>query len=158
MNTRPRSAAHNPQDTALGEQTRVSFVLDPFASVEYKYVLPADTTLVYHWQATNDVVFDLHSEEDGREKEDGRESEDSVTWQQGRARQADGAYTAPFDGIHGWFWENRGTDRVEITLESAGHLSRAMVYEGGFVREVPLLDELEDLRSQRTDGTLTNRQ
>jgi len=39
--------------------------------------------------------------------------------------QANGTYTAPFSGIHGWYWENTGTEEVTITLTTAGFYSTA---------------------------------
>jgi hypothetical protein len=30
------------------------------------------------------------------------------------------AFTAGFDGIHGWFWRNKGTQPVTITVKVSG--------------------------------------
>ena len=43
---------------------------------------------------------------------------------------ANGSYVAPFTGIHGWYWENPGTEELIITLSTAGfyrdaHVARA---------------------------------
>jgi hypothetical protein len=34
--------------------------------------------------------------------------------------QASGTLTAPFPGIHGWYWENTGDREITVTLKSAG--------------------------------------
>ena len=36
-----------------------------------------------------------------------------------------GTYTAPFTGIHGWYWENVGTEEITITLHTAGFYTNA---------------------------------
>ena len=128
---RPDVAAHQLLETRW-RTDRITLVLDPFASVEYKYPMTASSPLVYHWSADAELVFDFHSEEEGRDPEA------AISWQQGRDVQANGAYTAPFNGIHGWFWENRGTAPVTLTLETAGNIHSGLLYEGGFAHSVPL--------------------
>ena len=104
------------------------FELEPFESVEYKYVLGAGQSMVFAWQARtedgslSEVVFDFHSEEEGTDPED------SVTFDIGRASQAQGNYVAPFAGIHGWYWENRGAQFVTVTLKTSGFYPSAKVY------------------------------
>ncbi|GIS19897.1 MAG: hypothetical protein CM15mP120_18130 [Pseudomonadota bacterium] len=52
------------------------FELAPFESVEYKYRLAAGQSMVFAWQAQSldgeltEVVYDLHSEEEGTDPED----------------------------------------------------------------------------------------
>ena len=38
-----------------------------------------------------------------------------------RASEASGTLTAPFSGIHGWYWENVGDQEITVTLTSAGY-------------------------------------
>lgn len=33
---------------------------------------------------------------------------------------ASGVFTAPFDGSHGWYWENRGAETVTVVLQASG--------------------------------------
>ena len=110
----------------------VRFVLDPFASIEYKYPLATGASFVYHWHASDELVFDFHSEEQGEDPED------AISFSVGRGKQASGAYTAAFDGIHGWFWENRTTAAVVLTLDSAGHFTDAILYQGGIPTTVAI--------------------
>lgn len=103
-------------------QDRVEFPLAPFESVEYKYVLAAGQSVVYSWEATGEVVFDLHSEEEGTDPED------AVTFSVGAGSGENGTYVAPYSGVHGWFWENRGTADVLVTLETAGFAPESITY------------------------------
>jgi hypothetical protein len=111
-------AALSDQPSAF-RQERVRFELAPFESVEYKYRLEAAAAMVFSWRASGEVVFDFHAEPDGAEEGY------AESFEQGRDRARNGTYVAPFAGIHGWFWENRGTDTVTVTLDASGFIDRA---------------------------------
>jgi hypothetical protein len=108
----------------------VSFELAPFESVEYKYRLEEGATLVFTWQASADVVAELHSEPD--DAPPGVAESFDLT----RGVSAGGGYRAPFSGWHGWFWENRTMQTLSVSLDAAGYISAARVYHGGRVQEV----------------------
>ena len=129
------SGAISRQDVAYKTNT-ASFELGPYEFVEFKYRLEQGATMVYSWTATGPVIYDLHSEPDGA-PEGYAESFDKA---QGPA--AHGSYTAPFSGIHGWFWENPGTKLVTITLTTAGFYSSAQEFRDNDSSFHPL-DDLE---------------
>ena len=106
--------------------------LAPFESVEYKFTLQQGQALVYQWRSQAEVVFDLHSEEAGTDPED------AVTFSAGRAASQQGTYVAPFDGLHGWFWENRGSQEVEVTLTTTGYARQATLFNASGAFERPL--------------------
>jgi len=103
-----------PQERAYQHET-VAFTLGPRDSIEYKYRLDKGEALLYSWKATGPVNYELHAEPDGAprgyaESFDKKDSKDG----------ASGTLTAPFSGIHGWFWENRTDKEVTVTLSAAG--------------------------------------
>jgi hypothetical protein len=98
------------------------FVLGPYEFIEYKYRIEQGGSMVFSWVATGPLIYDFHSEPDGA-PEGYAESFDKQ-----QAPQAHGTYTAPFSGIHGWFWENPGTKDVTITLTTAGFYSAAQEF------------------------------
>ncbi len=100
----------------------IEFTLGPFESIEYKYPLEQGQAIVYTWQATGEVVFDLHSEEVGTDPEE------AVSFSVGRGLEEHGTYVAPYDGIHGWFWENRGDEQVDVTLTTSGYFRSSKTY------------------------------
>lgn len=100
------------------------FVLGPYEFLEYKYRLEQGGTMVFSWEATRPVIYDFHSEPDGA-PEGYAESFDKA-----QAAQAHGTYTAPFSGIHGWFWENPGSGEVTIKLTTAGFYTAAQEFSG----------------------------
>ncbi len=123
------SVAALSKQPATYHKDRVEFPLAPFESVEYKYALEQGQSMVFTWQAisaSNDpqteLIFDMHSEEKGTDPED------SVTFDIGRAADAHGSFVAPFDGIHGWYWENRTGEDIVVELVTTGFYSKATTY------------------------------
>lgn len=104
---------------------RVRFELAPFESVEYKYRVEQGGGLVFSWQATGEVIFDLHAEPDGAEPGY------AESFAKGRNTSEQGTYLAPFPGIHGWFWENRGTGPVQVELVTSGFYDHAVEFRDG---------------------------
>jgi len=105
------------------------FKLAPFESLEYKYRLEKGAAMVYSWQADDDVLFEMHSEPDGAAPSFAQ------TFSKGRGKQSNAAYRAPFPGIHGWFWQNRGVKEVTVQLNTGGFFPYAIEFrEGGEFR------------------------
>jgi hypothetical protein len=98
----------------------VDFVLGPREGIEYKYRLEKGEALLYSWKATAAVNYELHAEPDGgpRGYAQSYEKKDAT-------REASGTLTAPFSGIHGWFWENTTDQPVTVTLRSSGFYNLA---------------------------------
>ena len=102
----------------------VEFILEPFQSLEYKYLMDQGNALVFSWQADGGLYFDLHAE--NITVEDYEES-----YAAGDATGDQGAYEAAFNGMHGWFWENRTFEDVTLRLSTAGFYVSATEYRGG---------------------------
>ena len=103
-----------PQEREYREET-VDFKIAPGEFVEYKYRLGKGEALLYSWKATGRVNVDVHAEPDGAPQgyAESYEKKDRVT-------QGSGTLTAPFSGIHGWYWQNQGDSEVTVSLASAG--------------------------------------
>ena len=107
--------------------------------LEYKYYLEAGASMVYSWQSSAVLSYDFHGQPDGAA---GRFAE---SFDIGDSDQGHGSYAAPFAGIHGWYWENKGTTQVTINLSSAGFYGHA--YEGR--DRVNGTHEVSDLRGNK---------
>jgi hypothetical protein len=103
-----------PQDRDFEGET-VTFTVSPRDGFEYKYRLDKGEALLYSWTATGPVNYELHAEPDGAPRGYAESYEKGQ-----KETQASGTLTAPFSGIHGWFWENVGDQEVTVTLRSAG--------------------------------------
>jgi hypothetical protein len=115
------SGAIKRQDVAY-KTNRASFELGPYEFVEFKYRLEQGASMVYSWTATGPVIYDFHSEPDGAP------AGYAESFDKAQMPEAHGTYTAPFSGIHGWFWENPGTKPVTITLTTAGFYTAAQEF------------------------------
>jgi hypothetical protein len=106
----------------------IDFVLGPRESIEYKYRLDKGEALLYAWTATRPVNYELHAEPDGAPRGYAQSYE-----KKNAVPNASGTLTAPFPGIHGWFWENTTDQRVTVTLKSAGFYNLAHEFRGSGV-------------------------
>lgn len=128
----PPSPALTPAAQGIRSE-EIEFALEPFQSVEYKYELAEGAGMTFSWSADGDVYYDMHAEPEGAEP--GYAESFAI----GTGSRQDGVYVPTFPGIHGWFWENRGTAPVMVRLESAGFYTGAIIFEGGgqTAREIP---------------------
>lgn len=113
-----------PQFNDYRVDTR-EFTLPAGQGMEFKYELDKGATMLYSWRANQYVDFDFHTEPEGKP------SSASDSFEKGEASQKRGAYTAPYNGIHGWWWENKTDRDVTITLTTAGFYDEAMLFEAG---------------------------
>ncbi len=122
------TAAASPLESREQPHVRDSaeFVLEGFQSLEYKYHLNAGDTLVYGWEATDDLVFDMHADPEGLPGE-----ENVRSFEQATGARRSGVYHAPFTGIHGWFWENRSFEVVTLRLEASGFFDGTVLFRDG---------------------------
>ena len=115
--------------------------LAPYEYVEYKYRLEKDATMLYSWSATAALRHDMHGE---RAAGPGDEPAEQSFDKQDR-RQASGSLTAPFSGIHGWYWENPGAEPITIKLTSAGYYSSAVEIRSDRTRRTRTLRTIDSL-------------
>ena len=127
-----RPGANTPQPVALKQDT-VTFKLGPFEGMEYKYRMEKGASMVYSWTATGKVRFDFHGEPQGAPKGY------AESYEMSEGQKASGSFFAPTTGIHGWFWENLGTDDITVTLTSTGFYASAIEFsaDGQKPHELP---------------------
>lgn len=113
----PVASAPAATSTATDSTTGLSHVtevrLAPGVGKEIKLAMRKGAVASYTWNVVGGVVnYDTHA--------------DSPTikyhgYAKGTATPADsGRLTAAFDGMHGWFWRNRGREPVVLTLRTTG--------------------------------------
>jgi hypothetical protein len=113
-----------PQEKPFHGET-VEFHLEPHGSLEYKYRLDKGAALLFAWKATAPVNYELHAEPDGAPRGYAQSYEKSTV-----AAKA-GTLTAPFPGIHGWYWENPTDRPVTVTLSSSGFYNLSHEFRTG---------------------------
>ena len=107
------------------QQETVSFTLAPGEGMEYKYRLDKGEALLYSWTATAPVDYEFHAEPDGGPRGYAQTYEKVP-----QRTEASGTLTAPFSGIHGWFWENKTGQEVIVTLTASGFYNMSHEFRG----------------------------
>jgi hypothetical protein len=93
----------------------VKITVPPKKGLEYKFALDKDALLDYAWQTDGAALyFDFHGEPKG-EKNGYFKS-----YQESASNQSSGSLTAPFAGVHGWYWENDSDQPIVVTLSTNG--------------------------------------
>ena len=92
--------------------------------LEYKFFLKTGQRMVYDWKimvnedesnpGPETLIYDFHGEPEGDTT--GFYESYSVS----NASAAKGTFTAPFTGIHGWYWNNTSKSSAKIILITSG--------------------------------------
>jgi hypothetical protein len=92
----------------------MSLTLAPGKGAEIKAVMQTGDNFVFSWTADGDVNFDMHGElPDAGDKS-------TSFWKDKQKNSGHGSFVAPFAGIHGWYWSNRGKQPVTVTVKTSG--------------------------------------
>ncbi len=114
------------------------FQLRPGEGVEMKYHMQKGAEMVYGWKGDGKLTFEFHGEPDQKPNKDYFESYE-LDNKVGKDASY-GSFTAPSTGIHGWFWQNKGTKPVQFHLNVAGFFDSAKMYVDGVPEDVPVED------------------
>lgn len=94
----------------------MTVVLPPHRGTEVKAHMTKGDSLIFRWEAKGGLVkLDMHGE-----PTNGKDDEFSSYWKEKEIQEAQGTFTAPFDGTHGWYWRNNGETPVTVTVRTNG--------------------------------------
>lgn len=111
----PEAAATVAAATTPFRSDEMTLTLKPGESVEIKATMAQGASYVFSWTVAGGTVeFDMHGE-----YADGRGGEASYA-KGDEAASGHGTFRAPFDGRHGWFWQNLTWEPVTLTLKTSG--------------------------------------
>lgn len=98
---------------------RLGGLEDNYGQMEYKISMQPGETMVYSWTASHALDYEFH----GHTLETEHDPTINVmNYEAGTAASVNGAFTAPLDGIHGWYFLNRDVDTpVDIEIELSGY-------------------------------------
>jgi hypothetical protein len=104
------------QRSAPFRNDEISIVLKPGEGAEIKATMNKSDRFMYSWTAEGGPVdFDMHGEEFNAP------AGDYTSFSKKKQQTNDnGAFIAPFDGIHGWYWANKGTSPVTVIVKTSG--------------------------------------
>lgn len=96
-----------------------SIVLEPYDGIELKAAMNAGDRFVFDWNTDGAALYtDMHGEK--------YNAGDEFTsyWKVKEQQQAKGAFTAPFDGTHGWYWQNMTDEPITIHVKVSGFFEK----------------------------------
>jgi hypothetical protein len=125
LSTPPVLTDWNRDQTRSYKVDSRKFELPVGGQIEFKYQIRKGSNLVYSWRSTGKVKYEFHGEPNAGPNGTYQSyaKDDKVGAQQGN-----GSFTAPFSGIHGWYWENASSAPVTIELQSAGFYTQAELF------------------------------
>jgi hypothetical protein len=109
--------------------------------LEYKVRMKKDATLIFEWSVSDisnpaEFYFDFHGHTLTAAKE-----MTVATYKQATGTSANGALTAPFDGVHGWFLQNQSANPIVVHVKLSGFYELIPPgdtgNEGGIIANVP---------------------
>jgi hypothetical protein len=93
----------------------MTVTLPPGEGVDVKARMEEGVACVFHWTASAPVAVDMHGERKGAT--DGKYTS---YWIERGISEGSGSFTAPFEGIHGWYWLNLGSQPVVVKVQVSG--------------------------------------
>lgn len=109
----PTGATPAPGSDPEAREDTKQFTLPPRGSIEWKFRLAEGAAFEYDWVASRPVSFDFHGDFD-----DG--TDDFVSHKEATLASDADTFTIPFDGRHGWYFQNANAQTVTITLHTKG--------------------------------------
>lgn len=120
----PVAAATVTQSESPFQNGEMTVVLEPNQGTEVKALMRAGESFVFSWSTDGGAVnFDMHGERPNAG------DEFSSYWKDRGMTSGHGSFTAPFDGSHGWYWKNKGTEPVKVTVKLSGFYEK--LYQPG---------------------------
>jgi len=119
----PRPQAETPAAKPAGASApamrvdQMVLTLRPNEGKEVKLAMSKGEQVSYFWWTDSGPAnFDVHSDSV-------KHRIDYRSYEKGRKERSEGVLEAEFDGKHGWFWRNRTSRTMTITLEVKGQYS-----------------------------------
>lgn len=114
--TAASGAAGVVRSSAAWRADEMSVTLAPGESAEVKALVRKGEQFVFNWSTNGaPVKSDMHGE-----PENAKPNEFTTYWKEPQQTRGQGSFTAGFDGIHGWYWRNKGNKPVTIKVEVSG--------------------------------------
>jgi hypothetical protein len=102
--------------TGAWRQDEMRIELAPHSGQEVKAHMKQGDTFLFEWQSQGGPVkVDMHGE-----RPNATDGEFTSYWEERELSSAQGTFTAPYEGTHGWYWRNKGETPVTVTVRTAG--------------------------------------
>jgi hypothetical protein len=109
--------AHAQAPTSRNDEVIVT--LRPGESAEVKAFMKVGDEMSWRWSTVGGKLnFEFHGELPNAP--DGK----FTSYGKGSADMAEGAFKPKFDGTHGWFWRNRTSQTITVTVSTSGRYEK----------------------------------
>ncbi|MEA1671982.1 hypothetical protein [Nitrospirillum sp. BR 11163] len=102
------------EKTAPLRSDEMTLTLAPHSGAEIKAHMREGDHFIFRWEASAPVKVDMHGERVNAG------DEFTSYWKEKELATAQGSFTAPFEGTHGWYWHNRGDAPITVTVRTSG--------------------------------------
>lgn len=113
--TIPDQVKENIEAKTAFRTDQKTVTLAPHSGIEIKAQMAKGDHLIFRWNSTGEVRQDMHGEPAA-----GPAGAFTTYWKQKKMTSAQGSFTAPFQGTHGWYWRNGGETPVTLTIKTEG--------------------------------------
>ncbi|ANI76993.1 MULTISPECIES: hypothetical protein [Sphingobium] len=96
-------------------QDEMTISLPPHSGQEVKAHMGKGDSFIFTWKSSGPIKAEMHGEELNA-------ADDAFTdyWKELEISGGQGDFTAPFGGIHGWYFRNKGDTPVTVTVKTVG--------------------------------------
>lgn len=107
-----------PEPEKVIMQDKISVTLKPNQGAEVKTKMRKGETLKYKWSTNGGRAnFDVHADSK-------KLNINYHNYEKGSQQTKEGSITAAFDGSHGWFWRNRTSKTLTVSLQVSGEYDK----------------------------------
>ena len=108
-------ASHVSKRSDAFRSDQMTIILAPGKGEEIKAAMQSGAGFVFEWTASAPVAVDMHGE-----RKEAKEGEYTSYWIEPSLERGAGAFTAPFEGSHGWYWLNRSDVPITVMVQVTG--------------------------------------
>lgn len=116
----PAGALPTPTKNSISKSTpwrqdEMTITLPPHSGQEVKAHMQKGDSFIFEWKSSGPIKAEMHGEELNA-------ANDAFTdyWKELEISGGRGDFTAPFAGIHGWYFRNKGETPVTVTVKTVG--------------------------------------
>ena len=117
----PKAESADTNPTILNHEMQVT--LAPDESTEIKVKMSKNNKVQYTWWTdSGKAFFDLHGDSK-------KQNINYHSYEKGTEQQKEGEIIAAFDGSHGWYWRNRTSKTITITIKTRGEYTEIIHFK-----------------------------
>jgi hypothetical protein len=105
--------------TAAPRNDEVTLTLKPGESAEVKAFMKVGDEMTWRWSTMGGRLnFEFHGERPNAPPNE------FTSYGKGTGDKAEGTFKPKFDGTHGWFWRNRNSQPITVTVNTNGRYEK----------------------------------